>query len=427
MIINRIDAEMARLFEERMRAVRAVAEYKAENCLPVLDRTREDEVISRNLSLIEDEELRPYYRRHLQATMANSRAYQAMLLNDKQVRTLTVHTPSLVYPVFFQRGAIAYADKFFDLDRRVLILTDDGVPEEYAKAVAGCARDPFLYILEQGEGAKSLDELAVLGHFLIENEFTRNDCIVAVGGGVVGDLGALAASTYMRGIDFYNIPTTTLSAVDSSVGGKTAVNLCGVKNIIGTFYQPRAVLIDTDTLRTLDPRQLRSGLCEALKMAACFDAELFAFFESNEIDAQAMEEVLYRALKLKAEVVARDEREDGERKLLNFGHTVGHAIESCTGLTSLTHGECVGLGMLVMTEAEAHERILRVLKKLGMPTELPCKIGDMLPLVSSDKKRRGEYIDCTVVKQIGTAGLVPMTKEEIGRAVMRCFGEGDPT
>lgn len=423
--INRIDAEMARLFEERMRAVEAVCEYKAEHSLPILDRAREKQVIERNLALIENEAYLPYYRRYLEDTMAISRSYQTAIMNAHKARVITVHTPSLVYPVFFARGGISHANEFFNLERRVLILSDDGVPEEYANAVAACAKEPFIYIVEQGEGAKSPEALAMLEHFLLENEFTRSDCIVAVGGGVVGDLGGLCASTYMRGIDFYNVPTTSLAAIDSSVGGKTAVNFCGVKNVIGTFYQPSAVLVDANTLSTLDPRQMRSGLSEAVKMAACLDTELFAFIEENEIDESSIEDVLYRAVRIKAELVGRDERESGARRLLNFGHTIGHAIEASAGLDSLTHGECVALGMLPMAEGAAHTRILQALTKLGLPTELPCKIDKILPLLRSDKKRSGDSINCIVLKSIGEPTLVPMTIEEIESRIRCCFEKGE--
>lgn len=423
--IDRIDGEMARLFEERMREVEAAMRYKAEHRLPILDPSRENEVIARNLALIDGEALLPYYRRYLEGTMAISRAYQASLINAKKTNVITVHTPSREYPVFFVRNGIARADECFDLNRRVLILTDDGVPAEYASAVACRAKEPLVYTVKQGEKAKSLAVLEKVGLILLQNGFTREDCIVAVGGGVVGDLGGLAASLFMRGIDFYNVPTTSLSAIDSSVGGKTAVNLGGVKNTLGTFYQPSAVLVDANTLRTLDSRQMRSGLCEAVKMAACFDPELFAFLEENEITNENIEQVLYRSVKIKATLVALDERDGGARKLLNFGHTLGHAIESGTGLHSLTHGECVGLGMLPMAEGNARDRIERVLRKLSLPTMLPCSPQEILRYAKADKKRAGNTIDCITLKEIGKAEIVPMTTDEFYSAVTRCYGKGE--
>ena len=247
------------------------------------------------------------------------------------------------YDIILERGVLQKAEELLELGRKTLIVTDSGVPKEYAEHICKACKDYSLVCIEQGEESKNFDNLKMLCEVMLKEQFTRKDCVVAVGGGVVGDLAGFAASCYMRGIDFYNIPTTLLSQVDSSVGGKTAIDLCGVKNIVGAFYQPKAVLVDPDVLATLSEEQFACGAAEIIKMAATFDAELFDFIEKNSIKSQ-LEEIIARALKIKARVVEEDERESNLRKVLNFGHTLGHGIESVTGLL---HGQCVALGLLV--------------------------------------------------------------------------------
>ena len=178
------------------------------------------------------------------------------------------------YTITIRPGALSQASSYMDLDRKVLVVTDDGVPAGYAAAVASCCAHPVIVTLPQGESTKDLRNFELLCRTMLREGFTRTDCVAAVGGGVVGDLAGFAAASFMRGIDFYNIPTTVLSQVDSSVGGKVAIDMDGIKNCVGAFHQPKAVLIDPEVLRTLPPRQISNGLAEAVKMAATFDAEL---------------------------------------------------------------------------------------------------------------------------------------------------------
>ena len=245
--------------------------------------------------------------------------------------------------------------------------------------------------------------------------------MVAVGGGIVGDLGGFVASAYMRGVDFYNIPTTVLSQVDSSVGGKTAVNFRHIKNIVGAFYQPRCVLIDTELLRTLSKRQISNGLCEAVKMALTSDAELFRYFEENEITLDNIDEVIRRAVGIKAAVVSEDEREGGIRKILNFGHTLGHAIEAREGEENLYHGECVAIGMLPMCAEDIRPRVLAVLKKLSLPTEAPSAIDTYLSFAGSDKKREGDTLAVIKVENIGSYRIEKMPIADWERLIKQTF------
>lgn len=316
------------------------------------------------------------------------------------------------YDIVLEQGALKKAGQLLDLDRRVLIVTDSGTPRRYADALAAQCKAPILVTIPGGEASKSIAQFEQLLSTMLRADFTRKDCVAAVGGGVVGDLSAFAASCYMRGIDFYNIPTTLLSQVDSSVGGKTAVNLDGVKNIVGTFCQPSRVLIDPETLQSLDPRQLHAGLAEAIKMAATFDPELFALIEASESLQDDLPEIIRRSLCIKRDVVEQDPKEHGLRKVLNFGHTVGHAIESFHKGTML-HGECVSLGMLPMCSAPVRARLKKVLEKYQLPTQIAQTRQQLLPYLLHDKKMGTGRISVVFVEEIGSFTLRELSPEDI--------------
>lgn len=314
---------------------------------------------------------------------------------------IPVKTASGGYDIILQRGALKCADQYLNLNRRVLIVTDNGVPAEYAHSVASLCAVPTVLTIWQGEQSKSIDSWTLILKKLSENGFTRSDCVVAVGGGVVGDLAGFAASVYMRGIDFYNIPTTVLSQVDSSIGGKTAVDFMGYKNIVGAFYPPKAVIIDPDTLSSLPDRQISNGLCEALKMSLTHDAELFKIFESGNAKKE-IDTVIERSLYIKRSVVEADEREGGLRMVLNFGHTLAHAIESANGMEELYHGECVAIGMLPMCSKEVRERLVPVLKNLGLPTEVQGSREKLFEAMRHDKKLSGKDITIVFAPEVGS-------------------------
>ncbi len=325
------------------------------------------------------------------------------------------------YDIEISRGAIDLAaEKIMKKDRKVCVITDSGVPTKYAENLLASLGDgAILHVIPAGEANKNFDTLQGVLRTMLEAGFTRSDAVVALGGGVVGDLAGFAAATYMRGIDFYNIPTTLLSQVDSSVGGKTAVDLDGYKNMIGAFWQPKAVFIDPDLLATLPSRQISNGLCEALKMGATSDPELFELFENNDVLAKPdlIEEIIIKAITAKRDVVEIDEREGGLRKVLNFGHTLGHAIESSCGL-SLLHGECVALGIPPMCEsAELKERLAKALGNIGLDTDAAKYISDkntVLEALTHDKKSAsGGKISAVLLKDIGKFEFVKLTPEEL--------------
>lgn len=317
------------------------------------------------------------------------------------------HSP---YDIVIERGALAHATEWLDLQRRVLIVTDDGVPSTYAATVASQCASPIVVTLPQGESTKCFDRYRELLRTMADNDFTRRDCVVAVGGGVMGDLAGFAAATYMRGITFYNIPTTLLSMVDSSIGGKVAIDMDGIKNIVGAFHQPRRVLIDPDVLDTLDPRQTRAGLAEAIKMAATSDAEFFSLLEHSL--SLPVDTVIERSLRIKKAVVEQDPTEQGLRRVLNFGHTVGHAIES-DNHGALLHGECVALGMLPMCSPTVQARLRSVLSKAKLPTDIPICTDTLAPYLKHDKKSTGKAVTTVFVDRIGTFEFRQETVEEI--------------
>ena len=335
--------------------------------------------------------------------------------------TLTIALGDRSYDVYVGRGLLRRAGELFNLNRKVLVVTDSGVPMEYAELVASLAESPVLMTVDSGEGSKSIDAASRLCSAMLEHNFGRGDCVVAVGGGVVGDLSGFAASVYMRGVDFYNIPTTLLSQVDSSIGGKTAVNLGGVKNVVGSFYQPKGVIIDPDLLATLPGRQISSGLAEALKMAITSDEALFKLIEEGDIE-ENLENIIISALKIKQSVVEADERESGLRKILNFGHTLGHGIEAECEMKGLYHGECIALGMIPMCSDKIRDRVLSVLNKIGINTRYSYNLDYALDFVKHDKKCSGSTIEAVFSDSIGKYRLERMTFEDYSSYIRKTIG-----
>ena len=328
------------------------------------------------------------------------------------------------YNINIERGALSGTGEILRVYRKVLIVTDSGVPQKYIRTVAERCSEPVVAVIEKGEASKTPENFVNLCRRMLGAGFSRKDCVAAVGGGVSGDMAGFAAACYMRGIDFYNIPTTLLSQVDSSVGGKTAVDLDGVKNIIGAFYQPKGVIIDPDVLETLSPRQFACGAAEIIKIAACMDRELFERIERQGIAGNPhLEEIIAAAVALKARVVEEDEKEKGLRRVLNFGHTLGHGIETVTGLF---HGECVAMGMLPMCSDEAlRARIKAVLKKEGLPVMLSKEVPDPERVIASamhDKKAEAGSIVTVRLDDIGSFRFEAASQEQLMEDYLEVFG-----
>ena len=325
------------------------------------------------------------------------------------------------YDIILERGCIRRAGELLNLNRKVLVVTDDGVPPEYAQTVADQCREAEIAVLPRGENHKNFGSFQEILRKMLSFGMTRKDCVAAVGGGVTGDMAGFAAACYMRGIDFCNIPTTVLAQVDSSVGGKTAINLDGIKNIVGAFYQPKRVLIDPDVLVTLPERHVANGVAEAVKMALCFDKEGFVLFESEKW-RESMDRIIENALRIKKRVVEEDVKEQGLRRALNFGHTLGHGIESLHTENGLLHGECVALGMLPMCAPAVRGRLLPVLERLDLPTSCGADPDRVMAAVIHDKKAADGKIVAVTVEEAGSCRMTEMTPEELNERYTAMFG-----
>ena len=335
---------------------------------------------------------------------------------------LTINCKTYSYDVIIQRNILNNVSEYLSLQRKVLILTDDGVPSEYVLKISSQCLNPIIVTVKQGEQSKNIDNYQLVMKTLIEHGFTRTDCLVSIGGGVVGDLGGFISSTYMRGIDFYNIPTTLLSQVDSSIGGKTAIDYNGIKNIIGSFYTPKCVLIDSNTLKTLDKRQLHAGLVEAIKMACTCSSSLFEIISKSKNLENDIDEIIFQSLQIKQKIVEEDLEEKGLRRVLNFGHTLGHIIESASNY-NLLHGECVGIGMLSFSSDKARKQIKKLLKKYNLPTSYDLSLKDIEEYLIHDKKKTGDYIWIVSVENIGSYELKKIKIDELYNKLKEEFHE----
>ena len=338
---------------------------------------------------------------------------------------LTVELGERSYPIFIGQGLLGEPELLTQYLRgqQVLIVTNDTIAPLYLDKVSDIFSEFELatVILPDGEQYKNLDTLNLIFNALLENKFNRGCTLVALGGGVIGDITGFAAASYQRGVAFIQIPTTLLAQVDSSVGGKTGVNHPLGKNMIGAFHQPACVLIDTDTLDTLDDRQLAAGLAEVIKYGLIRDTAFFDWLEENigllqRRDKQALARAIERSCALKAEIVAADERESGQRALLNLGHTFGHAIETGTGYGNWLHGEAVATGMLMAADlsarhgwlsAEAVTRTEKLLQQANLPTCPPDEmdVARFMDLMAVDKKVTDRGIRLILLKAIGDAFL----------------------
>lgn len=353
------------------------------------------------------------------------------------IRELTVPLPERAYPIRIGRGLLSdpSALRAAVPARQVLILSNEVVAAHYLERVTSALADRQLSVcvLPDGEVHKSWDNAGRVLAALAEMKARRDALLVALGGGVIGDLGGFCASLWMRGIGFVQLPTTLLAMVDSSVGGKTAVNLPQGKNLVGAFWQPRAVLADLDTLATLPEREYAAGLAEVVKYGAIGDVEFFEWLERNAAallarEPEAVAEAVERSCRHKAGVVVRDEREEGERALLNFGHTFGHAIEAHGAYTRFLHGEAVAIGMVIaakvsgalgLAPAADAERLARLLGRLGLPLTRPADLSHarMIEWMQLDKKNRAGELRLVLWHGIGQAFLIPVDVPKLASAL----------
>ncbi len=332
------------------------------------------------------------------------------------------------YEILIEKGILSSCGEYIrkiSNAKKVCIVSDSNVFPLYGervKASLECSGfEALCFVFEAGEASKKPETVLNIVEFLAENGLTRDDLVVALGGGVCGDMAGFAAAIYLRGIDFVQLPTSLLAQVDSSVGGKTAVDLPQGKNLCGAFHQPSLVLIDSTTLDTLSPHFFSDGMAEAIKMGCIKSKSLFEKIE-NENAKNIIDDIIFECVSLKAEVVERDEKEKGERALLNFGHTAGHAIERLHNFETVSHGEAVGIGMVLIcraaekngvTEKGCGERIARVLKKYNLKTEDENSLSDIVNAMRSDKKRTASSIKFIMLKDIGYGFINPVSYSDI--------------
>ena len=346
------------------------------------------------------------------------------------METVMVHA-ARPYPVYIGSGLLDHCGELAaqHSNDRCAVICDDTVCGLYGprvcRALEAAGLHPVLHAFPAGEQHKTLSTYGAILGFLAENHITRSDCVVALGGGVTGDMAGFAAATYQRGIDYIQMPTTFLAASDSSVGGKTAVDLAAGKNLAGAFWPPRLVVCDCDTFSTLPPDTFADGVAETLKHGLIADAAFFDFLMKEPI-RDHLPAVVKRNVEIKAAVVAEDEREQGKRKLLNFGHTLGHAIEKCSGY-AVPHGHAVAIGMVLASRAAERlgysprgtlAAVLAANERYGLPTACPYGAEALYDAATGDKKRRGGTIDVVVLEAIGRAKTVRLDMEGL-----RAFAE----
>ena len=337
-------------------------------------------------------------------------------------QSLKVELGARSYPIEIGAGVLAQLPQHLG-QQACLLLTDSNVADHYLAAVrsALALSEAQIMVVAAGESSKRFEVLNRVLDWMLAQRLPRDGVLIALGGGVIGDLGGFAAAIYQRGIDFIQLPTSLLAQVDSSVGGKTGINHAAGKNMIGAFHQPIAVLADTDTLQTLPPRELRAGLAEVIKYALLGDADFLQWLEANmsqllALDTSALAHAIHHCCAMKARIVAADEREAGQRALLNLGHTFGHAIEAHAGYGAVLHGEAVAIGMLMAARmsaalgwisSEELQRVARLLQQAELPTAVPAGMSadDFLVLMASDKKVAAGRLRLVLLKSLGQAVL----------------------
>ncbi|KAF0132959.1 MAG: aroB1 [Candidatus Saganbacteria bacterium] len=316
------------------------------------------------------------------------------------------------YEIIIGSGKLEELKEYVKNKSRIIIITDYTVGSLYGKKLQKTIKASSLIEIPPGEKYKSLSTAAAVYDKMIGLNAARDSLVVALGGGVIGDLSGFVAATYMRGIDLIQVPTTLLAMVDASIGGKTAVDHKMGKNLIGAFYQPKKVIIDTDALNTLPPGELKNGLAEVLKYGLIKDTSIIDVLDSNpKISANFWESIIIRCAKIKADIVSKDERElSGERMILNFGHTIGHAVESLSKYKKYSHGEAVGFGMLAasrialnkkLIDVNKYEMIKNLIKKLKLPDKVNVMVKNILESVKMDKKVRNGKINFVLPVDIG--------------------------
>ncbi|UUV18658.1 3-dehydroquinate synthase [Fusobacteria bacterium ZRK30] len=342
------------------------------------------------------------------------------------------------YDIFIERGIFEEVGKYISKiykKKKIVVVTDTNVDSLYGdkilKNLENSGYTPVKVVFDAGEENKNFDTLTEVYEKMIDSGIKRGDLLIAFGGGVVGDLAGFAASTIYRGMDFIQIPTTLLAQVDSSVGGKVAVDTTRGKNLVGSFYQPKMVIIDPELLKTLDEREVRSGMAEVIKYGAIYDNKFFNYLlEKKDLKSSMgdIEKIIKRCCEIKAQIVEIDELDLGLRMILNFGHTLGHAIEKYYDYTKYTHGEAISIGMyeitilgekLGITKKGESEKMKEILKKYELPIEDKVNLGDLIEIMKSDKKNISGILNFIFLSEIGKVEVKKVAEEEIANKLFK--------
>ena len=306
------------------------------------------------------------------------------------------------YDILLGHNIISNLKDYVDKKKQILIIMDDNIPVRYMESIKNSLdNNIYSFVIRHGENNKSFSNYQNILNYLLDLNFTRDDMIINLGGGVVSDLGGFIASTYKRGIKYINIPTTTLSMVDSSIGGKVAINYSGYKNVVGSFYEPYLVIIDIELLKTLDERNYYNGLVEALKMSLLDSKDFFELFKDLH---QNLDDIIYKSLMFKKRIIEEDEKDLGIRRILNFGHTLGHAIEA-KYINKIYHGEAVGYGMLPFIDnLNLRSQVQTILQKMNINID-EARYHNLKEYIKQDKKNNFEkdklYVNVIKLKDIG--------------------------
>lgn len=307
-----------------------------------------------------------------------------------------------IYDILLGHNIISNLKDYVDKNKQILIIMDDNIPVRYMESIKNSLdNNIYSFVIRHGENNKSFSNYQNILNYLLDLNFTRDDMIINLGGGVVSDLGGFIASTYKRGIKYINIPTTTLSMVDSSIGGKVAINYSGYKNVVGSFYEPYLVIIDIELLKTLDERNYYNGLVEALKMSLLDSKDFFELFKDLH---QNLDDIIYKSLMFKKRIIEEDEKDLGIRRILNFGHTLGHAIEA-KYINKIYHGEAVGYGMLPFIDnLNLRSQVQTILQKMNINID-EARYHNLKEYIKQDKKNNFEkdklYVNVIKLKDIG--------------------------
>lgn len=426
--IDAIDSIMLDLFVDRMNTSKLIGNLKRLNNCSILDKSRESEVIKRNNYKVNNPVLKSYYEQFLKHLMSLSKSYQKEDANS-YTNTITVNNyENSIYDIIIKKGILNNINKYVTCNK-VLLVSDSGIPSEYLDVVKKSFSNVVTYIIKEGESSKNLDNTCGIIDVLLKNDFNRDDYIIALGGGMVLDIVGFAGTIYKRGINYMFVPTTLLAMVDASIGGKNAINYNGVKNLIGTFNNPKCVLVDITLLKTLSRRLFNEGIAEVIKMAVLYEKGLYDLLLNNDIynNEELIEKIVTKCILLKKKVVEQDFTDQNKRHYLNYGHTIGHALEILDS-NKLLHGEAISIGMVICSSINFKKKLIQLLKKYSLPTSYSYDdsfvdkkflIENIVSKVSLDKKNEKGLIKLIKVSDISNKTFELVTEAELIKLLER--------